>query len=136
MARTTVGIDASKATFAVAVRPSGERWTTETTVGAIDALVTRLQALTPAVIVLEATGGYEHALVAACAAVGLPVAVANPRQVRAFAQALGRLRRRTTSTRMCSPTSARACSRRRARSPTPRRRPWRHSWRVAGSWSR
>jgi transposase len=90
MDRTTVGIDVSKATFVVAVRPSGERWTTETTLSAIDALVIRLLALTPAVIVLEATGGYERALVAACAAVGLPVAVVNPRQVRAFAQALGR----------------------------------------------
>jgi transposase len=90
MDRTTVGIDVSKATFVVAVRPSGERWTAETTSGAIDALVTRLQTLMPAVIVLEATGGYERALVAACAAVGLPVAVVNPRQVRAFAQALGR----------------------------------------------
>lgn len=47
-------------------------------------------AVQPTVIVVEATGGYEMALVAACAAVQLPVAVVNPRQVRAFAQALGR----------------------------------------------
>ena len=85
----SVGIDVSKATFVVAVAPTGERWTTETTPGAIDALVVRLQALTPGIIVVEATGGYERALVAACAARGLPVAVVNPRQVRAFAHALG-----------------------------------------------
>ena len=85
----SVGIDVSKAVFAVAVTPSGDHWTTETTPAAIEALVTRLRALAPSVIVLEATGGYERALVAACAAAGLPVAVINPRQVRAFAQALG-----------------------------------------------
>lgn len=90
MERTTVGIDVSKATFVIAVHPSTERWTTETTPGAIDTLVTRLQALAPHLIVLEATGGYERTLVAACASAGLPVAVINPRQVRAFAQALGR----------------------------------------------
>jgi transposase len=90
MERTTVGIDVSKATFVIAVHPSTERWTTETTPAAIDSLITRLQALAPHLIVLEATGGYERALVAACAAAGLPLAVINPRQVRAFAQAVGR----------------------------------------------
>jgi transposase len=90
MDRISVGIDVSKATFVVAVAPTGEHWTADTTPAAIDALVVRLQALTPAIIVVEATGGYERALVAACAAAGLPVAVVNPRQVRAFAQALGR----------------------------------------------
>ena len=42
-------------------------------------------------IVLEATGGYETPLVAALAAAGLPVVVANPRQVRDFAKATGQL---------------------------------------------
>lgn len=89
MDQVSVGIDVSKATFVVAVAPTGEHWTTDTTPAGIDALVVQLQALTPAIIVVEATGGYERALVAACAAVHLPVAVINPRQVRAFAQALG-----------------------------------------------
>jgi transposase len=40
---------------------------------------------------LEATGGYEQALVAALSLAGLPVMVVNPRQVRDFAKALGRL---------------------------------------------
>jgi transposase len=86
----SVGIDVSKATLVIAVSPTGESWSSETTPAAIDALVARLQGLTPTIIVVEATGGYERALVAACVAVGLPVAVVNPRQVRAFAQALGR----------------------------------------------
>ena len=89
MDQISVGIDVSKATFVVAVAPTGEQWTTDTTPAGIDTLVTRLQGLTPMIIVVEATGGYERALVAACATAGLPVAVVNPRQVRAFAQALG-----------------------------------------------
>jgi transposase len=90
MDRISVGIDVSKTALVIAVHPRCERWTTETTPVAIDALVTRLQTLGPAIIVVEATGGYERALVAACATAGLPIAVVNPRQVRAFAHALGR----------------------------------------------
>jgi transposase len=86
----SVGIDVSKASVVIAVDPTGERWTSETTPTAIEALVTRLRTLAPAIVVVEATGGYERALVAACAAAGLPVAMINPRQVRAFAQAVGR----------------------------------------------
>ena len=86
----SVGIDVSKATLVIAVSSTGESWSSETTPAAIDALIARLQALTPTIIVVEATGGYERALVAACVTAGLAVAVVNPRQVRAFAQALGR----------------------------------------------
>jgi transposase len=89
MDRVSVGLDVSKATVVIVVHPTGERWTSATTSVAVDALVARLVVLTPAIIVVEATGGYERALVAACAAAGLPIAVVNPRQVRAFAQALG-----------------------------------------------
>ena len=85
-----VGIDVSKAEFAIAIHPSGERWTSQTTSDGIDDVVRRLLRVGPTVIVVEATGGYERALVAACAAALLPVAVVNPRHVRAFAQALGR----------------------------------------------
>jgi transposase len=59
------------------------------TPAAVDALVARLGGLTPQLIVVEATGGYEQALVAECAAAGLPIVVINPRQVRAFARAVG-----------------------------------------------
>ena len=86
----SVGIDVSKAEFAIAIHPSGERWMSPTTSDGIDEVVRRLISVSPTVIVVEATGGYERALVAACAAGLLPVAVVNPRHVRAFAQALGR----------------------------------------------
>lgn len=90
MDRISVGIDVSKTAAVIAVHPSRERWTSETTPAAIETLVERLRPWAPAIIVVEATGGYERALVAACAAAHLPIAVVNPRQVRAFAQALGR----------------------------------------------
>lgn len=85
-----VGIDVSKETLAVAVAPSGEAWTSATDARALEALVARLHALAPGVIVCEATGGWEMPLAAACASAALPLAIVNPRQVRSFAQAIGR----------------------------------------------
>lgn len=85
-----VGIDVSKAELAIAVYPTNERWTSATSVEALEQLVQRVIGLHPQLIVVEATAGYELPLVSACAAAGLPIAVVNPRQVRAFAQALGR----------------------------------------------
>lgn len=90
MTPVSVGIDVSKRHLVIALDPTGERWTSETTAGAIAALVARLEREHPRIIVIEATGGYERAVVAAIAAAELPVAVVNPRQARAFAQALGR----------------------------------------------
>ena len=89
MDHVAIGIDVSKSALEIAVQPSGDHWTSESTPAAVDALVARLTTRRPQVIVVEATGGYEGALVAACAAADLPVAVINLRQVRAFAQALG-----------------------------------------------
>jgi len=89
-APVVIGIDVSKAELAIAVHPSGEAWTSGTTAVALEGCVERLAALQPHLVVVEATGGYELPLVAACAVAQLPVAVINPRQVRAFAQALGR----------------------------------------------
>jgi len=86
-----VGIDVAKTQLAVALHPAGEAWTVPTTPAGLAALVPRLQALGPALIVLEATGGLETATTAALAAAGLPVAVVNPRQARDFAKATGRL---------------------------------------------
>jgi transposase len=85
-----IGIDVSKDTVAVAVYPSGDQWTAATTAEGLEQLVAQLSPRAPALIVLEATGGYEGPVAAACAAAGLPVAIVNPRQVRAFAQAIGR----------------------------------------------
>jgi transposase len=87
-----VGIDVAKAWVDVAVRPSGPRQRVRTDDAvALGRLVEELVGLAPTTIVVEASGGYESALVSACAVAGLPIVVVNPRQVRDFAKALGRL---------------------------------------------
>jgi transposase len=86
-----VGIDVAKAEFVVALGTSGDRVTVANNEGGIRSMVERLQSVSPALIVLEATGGYETPLAAALATAGLPVVVANPRQVRDFAKATGQL---------------------------------------------
>jgi transposase len=86
-----VGIDVASAHLDIAVRPTGEQWTARHDAGGIAAVVARLVALAPSLVVLEATGGREVALVAAFVAAEVPVAVVNPRQVRHFAQAIGQL---------------------------------------------
>jgi transposase len=86
-----VGIDVSKRRLDIHSRPTGERFTIDYDEENVAALIERLVTLEPALVVLEATGGMEVRLAAALAAAGLPVAVVNPRQVRAFARAMGRL---------------------------------------------
>jgi transposase len=86
-----VGIDVAKDKLDVAVRPSAEQWVTPQTEEGLSTLVARLDALRPALVVLEATGGYELPVAAALATAGVPVAVVNPRQVREFARGLGQL---------------------------------------------
>jgi transposase len=86
-----VGIDVSKERLDVARRPSGDGWAVANDDPGIAALVARLRELPPALIVLEATGGMELAVTGALAAADLPVVVVNPRQVRDFAKATGRL---------------------------------------------
>jgi transposase len=86
-----VGIDVAKAYLDVAIRPTGEHERVPNDEAGIAHLVARLQAAYPTLVVLEATGGLEVPLVAALAAVGLAVAVVNPRQVRDFAKAVGQL---------------------------------------------
>ena len=93
-----VGIDVS-AWLDIHSRPSGESSTFGYDDESVAALIERLVAVAPALIVLEATGGMEVRLAAALAAAGLPVAVVNPRQVRAFARAMASWPRPTAWTR-------------------------------------
>jgi len=86
-----VGIDVAKAELVVGTRPTAERWTVANDERGVRTLVERLTRDAPALIVLEATGGYEWLVVGALAAAGLPVVVVNPRQVRDFARATGQL---------------------------------------------
>lgn len=86
-----VGIDVAKVSLDIAVRPTGETWQVANEASSLPEVIARLGALPPALVVLEATGGYEHLVVAALATAGLPVVVANPRQVRDFGRAVGQL---------------------------------------------
>ena len=86
-----VGIDVSKATLDVGVLPPEPFRTIPNDEAGCRGLAERLKALSPALIVLEATGGFETLAAATLAAAGLPVVVVNPRQVRAFAKATGTL---------------------------------------------
>lgn len=90
-ARRWIGIDVAKATLDVHVRPSDEQWTVANDEAGIRQLVDQVRGAAPTQVVLEATGGYELAVVSALAAAGLPVVVVNPRQVRDFAKATGQL---------------------------------------------
>ena len=86
-----VGIDVSKRRLDVAVRPAGDVWQTSNDARGITTLVERLVELAPRLVVLEATGGIELALAVEGAAADLPIAVVNPRHVRDFARAAGKL---------------------------------------------
>ena len=85
-----VGIDVSKATLDIAT-DTGEIWSCSNQEQDFKELIERLSRQSVGLIVLEASGGYEGAVVANLHAAGLPVFVVNPKQVRAFAKALGRL---------------------------------------------
>lgn len=85
-----VGIDVSQVRLDIAVRP-GASFSITHAESAIATVVEQLCALSPTLIVLEATGGMEIPLTSALATAGLPVVVVNPRQVRDFAKASGRL---------------------------------------------
>lgn len=85
-----VGIDVAKAHLAVASRQTNHTWQVPNTPSGHQALVATLTGLAPALVVLEASGGYEAAVASVLYEAGLPVVVVNPRRVRAFAQAQGR----------------------------------------------
>lgn len=91
MSAIFIGIDVSKDQLDIAERPTGHGETLLYTPSGIASLVERLGRLGPSSIVLEATGGLEVPLATALATAGLPVHVVNPRQVRDFAKATGRL---------------------------------------------
>jgi len=86
-----LGLDVAKASVEVASEPQGLRGQFATDTAGLSALVQAAQAQPVTLVVVEATGGYEAPVVAALVTAGLPVAVVNPRQVRDFAKALGRL---------------------------------------------
>jgi transposase len=86
-----VGIDVSKGFLDVCLRSSMKVFRVTNDEEGIAELVSRFQRAKPTLVVMEATGGYESSLSARLALAGVAVAVVNPRQVRDFAKAVGRL---------------------------------------------
>jgi transposase len=86
-----VGIDGAKDRLDVAIRPLGEAFAVARDGEGLERLVARLKDLEPALVVMEATGGHETVVAGALAHAGLPLAIVNPRQIRDFARATGRL---------------------------------------------
>ena len=91
MDKVIAGIDVSKDQLDVHLLPSQTAFSVPRDSIGLDALAERLVVLQPKLVVMEATGGFETIVAAAMAAANLPVAVVNPRRIRAYAQALGRL---------------------------------------------
>jgi transposase len=91
MERMYVGIDVAKDRLDVHIRPSGEAFAVARDGEGLAALTARLGELGPCLVVLEATGGFEVTVASALAAAKLPLAVVNPRQIRDFARATGKL---------------------------------------------
>jgi transposase len=85
------GVDVSKQFLDLATGPAAEVQRLVHDAAGIDAIVELAQRERPDRIVVEATGGWESALVAVLAHAGLPVVIVNPRQVREFARATGKL---------------------------------------------
>lgn len=86
-----VGIDVSKANLDVGIIPESKQLSVANNKSGMDNLVSHLRKTKPALIVMEATGGLEVKVAGALAASCLPVVVVNPRQVRDFAKATGKL---------------------------------------------
>ena len=91
MEQVFVGIDVAKDRLDVHLLPFGEAFAVARDGEGLDDLVSRLRALDVALVVLEATGGFETTVAGALCANALPLAVVNPRQIRDFARATGRL---------------------------------------------
>lgn len=86
-----VGIDVAKDSIEVHVRPTMETFGCATDASGLRELLRRLKPLSPKLIVMEATGGHEAVIAACLDQAGLPLAIVNPRQLRKFAEGLGRL---------------------------------------------
>lgn len=93
---TYVGVDVSKDVLDIAAQPHQQARKFENNDAGIDEAVAYLEKIAPNLVVMEATGGLETSLAAALGAVGVPVAVVNPRQVRDYAKAKGKLAKTDT----------------------------------------
>ena len=132
MGAVIVGIDVSKDSLDVHLRPGGERLKVERTQEGLDRLADRLQNAEISLIAIEATGGYETVVAASLTTAGLPVIIVNPAQVRSFARALGKQAKTDAIDAAVIAHFAEATSPSCARSPTRPLASWRTCWDAAG----
>jgi len=88
-----VGLNATAQMIEVAIRPTGELWKTDFADEMITATATKLKYMEPKLVVMEGTGTFELPVAGTFATFGLPFAIVNPRSVREFARAVGRMSR-------------------------------------------
>ncbi len=86
-----VGIDISKDHLDVCLIPGDQRLTFNNDAKGLDQLTERLSKEASPLIVMEATGGYDVPIAGALLSKGLPAAIVNPKRVRDFARAMGKL---------------------------------------------
>jgi transposase len=89
--RPFVGIDISSQRLDVDTLPASQCFSKPNTEEGIASLVLQLKPLNPRIVLLEATGGYEIPVAYALYEAGLPVVVMNPKVLRHFAKAIGKL---------------------------------------------
>src|SRR4030067_1742132 len=91
-----IGIDIAKDSMEVAIHEGKEGWNFTNDESGLASLITNLKKLSPSLIVMEATGGYEATIAAELHSRGFPVVIVNPRHIRDFARAVGILAKTDT----------------------------------------
>jgi transposase len=88
-AEVFVGLDVSRTTLQISVRPTGESWSSTIDDSGITATAAKLRGIHPDLVVLEAHGGPELPVAGTLASEGLPFALISPRSIRDFAKVIG-----------------------------------------------
>jgi transposase len=88
-----VGLNATSETIEVAIRPTGELWKTDFAEESITATASKLKGMQPTLVVMEGTGTFELPVAGTFATIGVPFTIVNPRSLREFAKAVGRISR-------------------------------------------
>lgn len=88
-----VGLNATSHSIEVAIRPTGELWKTDFADETINTTAMTLKGIEPKLVVMEGTGNFELPIAGVFATVGLPITIVNPRSIREFARAVGRISR-------------------------------------------
>ena len=100
IAEAFVGLDVSRTVLQIAVRPSGEHWSTGIDDVGMNETAEKLRELHPNLVVMEAHGGPELPLAGTLASLGLPFALVSPRSIKEFTRAIGGIRQDRNQARL------------------------------------